>query len=922
MEKIKSLLLGSSKEEEKEAKYETGQPSSTHGGLTGEGSHFDNATETHTTGIGGNHTADHGTPPLSTAGSQPHPDAKSAAVAAAGLGSSQQTSGTSATPTSNLASPSQSYPTEFQTQTKNLGNEQIGSGLIGQSSSSGLTGQDTTSSSANTNTTQAGHGSIDQSALSGLTGSNAGSAATTTNPQTGPSVTGSSQTSGSHLGRDAALMGGAGVGAGALGSGVASHREREIDGGHGSSTAALGLGQSSGLGSSTGTSNTTSSTLPIRTHESTNPHGISSGTGYGSKQEPSITGPNHVTRDTAALGTAGAVGAGVHHHDSHAGSTGLGQGSIPQSSTHGPHTTNTANLLDPRVNSSGVSGHEDAIKHSPNHGGGAEQADSHHRASVGLTGSAKALEETREGDHGNITNTSGLGSSTARKGVPQTTGSSALGASNIGAGVSHQSATSTGPAPHGASNIGAGVSHQSATSTGPAPHTAGPHSKDYQNVLDPRVTPLNAAAKGNEQTASSSGNHYGRDAAVAGGVGTAAYAATQQHGSSGARDPAATQLDQPSTWAESGVPYSTTSTNQSGLTTHTSANEATIDNSKDHHYGRDAAVAGGVAGAGAGAYEADRYSHEKDLEKAQREAEKEHKAFKQAEKDYKHAEKQAEKDHKAAEKQAEKEYDKAEKQAEKDHKAAEKQAEKDHEKAEEEAEKKKKKGGFLSFLHRDKSKKYTKEEEDDFDRQEREHNASQQSHVGRNVAAGGAAGAAGTGALYELHHEQGKPAASEDPYATTSTSKTPLPDKPIGKDLGDHLHGADRNRGVAGSSGFAGEPGFGDGTTGADHGGLLHDHDHSKYSISHQKSGLTGAHGTSELAGSSTGHQQSGHQQSGLASSHGHSGVTGSSGADGTTGREFPLVGAGGHGHGEHDSGVANASGSGHDTSTQPRGMF
>ncbi|KAJ5050701.1 uncharacterized protein L3040_002576 [Drepanopeziza brunnea f. sp. 'multigermtubi'] len=884
MEKIKSFLLGSSKEEEKEAKDETGQPSSTHGGVTGAGSHFDNTTETQTTGIGGNHTAGHGNTPLSTAGSQPHPDAKSAAIAAAGLGSSQQTSGTSAIPTSHLASQSQSYPTESQTQNNNLGNAQIGSGPIGQSASSGLTRPDTSSSSANTNTTQAGHGSIGQSALSGLTGSDAGSAATTTSTQTGPSVTGSSQTSGSHLGRDAALMGGAGGGAGALGSGVASHREREMAGGHGSSTAAPGLGQSSGLGSGTGTSNTTSSTLPIRTHESTNPHGVSSGTGYGSRQEPSITGPNHATRDTAALGTAGAVGAGVHHHDSHAGPTGLGQGSIAQSSTHGPHTTNAANLLDPRVNPSGLSGHEDAIKHSPNHGGGAEQADSHHRASEGLTGSAKALQETREGDHGNVTNTSGLGSSTARTGVPKSAVSSGLGASNTGAGVSHQSATSTGP----------------------APHTAGPHSKDYQNVLDPRVTPLNAAAKGNEQTSTSSGQHYSRDAAVAGGVGTAAYAATQQHGSRGARDPAATQLDQQSTWAESGVPHSTTSTNQSGLTTHTSANEVTTDHSKDHHYGRDAAVAGGAAGAGAGAYEADRHSHEIDLKKAQKEAEKEHKAFKQAEKDYKHAEKQAAKDHKAAEKQAEKDYDKAEKEAE--------EAEKDAEKT--------KKAGFLSFLHRDKSKKYTKEEEDDFDRQEREHNASQQSHAGRNVAAGGAAGAAGTGALYELHHEQGKPAASEDPYATTSTNKTPLPDKPIGKDLGDHLHGADRNRGVAGSSGFAGEPGFGDGTTGADHGGLLHDHDPSKYSISHQQSGLTGAHGTSALAGSSTGHQQSGHRQSGLTSSQGHSGVTGSSGAVGSTGREFPLVGAGGHGHEKHDTGVANASGSGHDTATQPRGMF
>merc|ERR1711964_635821 len=118
------------------------------------------------------------------------------------------------------------------------------------------------------------------------------------------------------------------------------------------------------------------------------------------------------------------------------------------------------------------------------------------------------------------------------------------------------------------------------------------------------------------------------------------------------------------------------------------------------HYGRDAAVAGGAAGVGGAAYEADKHHREKELAKAQKEAEKEHKrAEKHAEKEHKHHEKEAEKD------------------------------DKHHEK---------KKGGLLSFLHRDKSKKYSAEEEAEFDRQEREHNASQ-SHTGRNATLGGAA---------------------------------------------------------------------------------------------------------------------------------------------------------------------------------------
>merc|ERR1712000_798193 len=243
-------------------------------------------------------------------------------------------------------------------------------------------------------------------------------------------------------------------------------------------------------------------------------------------------------------------------------------------------------------------------------------------------------------------------------------------------------------------------------------------------------------------------------------------------------------------------PYSTSSTQRSAV-------DPAMDRSKDHHYGRDAAVAGGAAGVGGAAYEADKHHREKELAKAQKEAEKEHKHdMKQAEKEHKHHEKEAEKD------------------------------DKHHEK---------KKGGLLSFLHRDKSKKYSAEEEAEFDRQEREHNASQ-SHTGRNATLGGAA-VAGAGAYAaDKHHDantnKSLPTApgnhgvgtgggtqnalaghghTSGAHHDDATHGTPLPEKPTGRDIGDKLHGVERNRGVTGATGFPDQPGFGDGTTGHQH---------------------------------------------------------------------------------------------------------
>lgn len=131
-------------------------------------------------------------------------------------------------------------------------------------------------------------------------------------------------------------------------------------------------------------------------------------------------------------------------------------------------------------------------------------------------------------------------------------------------------------------------------------------------------------------TSSSTGrdHHLGRDAAVAGGLGGAAYEAEKHHGKHDTHQ--TSQLGQSGATATSGNTY---------------PSHDTTTGSKDHHYGRDAAVAGGVGGA---AYEADKHhKHDKDLTQAERDAKKQHKHDeKEAKKEHKHEEKEAKKDHK------------------------------------------------------------------------------------------------------------------------------------------------------------------------------------------------------------------------------------------------------------------------------------
>lgn len=365
---------------------------------------------------------------------------------------------------------------------------------------------------------------------------------------------------------------------------------------------------------------------------------------------------------------------------------------------------------------------------------------------------------------------------------------------------------------------------------GPAPNTAGPHKKDWMNKLDPFVDshpssktadsdhPTNesdtvaksshaattgqsmatTSATSNEPQSSvvdsntSGDHHYGRDAAIAGGVGGAAYRAETHHQKNEMNEPSASTLANPSRTA-TGQSTAATTTTTSGA----SSSIPDTNTSKDHHYGKDAVVAGGV---GRAAYEVEKHhKHDRDLTQAEKDAKKEHKH------DVKEAKKELEN---GAKKKKEREDSK---------------------------------GGLLGFLHRDKNKKYTPDEEAEFSRQEREHNSS---HKERNTATAGAA--AGAGALYssDKHHYAGQtpttnPSPSTAPrttsnsmaitqraatsdaissshrYSKSHSGPTPLAEKPKGKDIGDILHGAERNRGVPGSSGYPGSEGFATGIGGA-----------------------------------------------------------------------------------------------------------
>lgn len=336
---------------------------------------------------------------------------------------------------------------------------------------------------------------------------------------------------------------------------------------------------------------------------------------------------SHLGRDAALGAGAGATAAGIggashgpeswqHQHSGHSHNyegDPCGPGaSAPggPSFTSGPHVTDTANRLDPHVNS-GVGATGSGLGSSTGSGLGSSTG-------TGL---------------GSSTTGTGLGSSTTgtRSGFGSTTTGSAsdpYGSSSTGTGHHHGRDAALG-AGAGAAGVGAyetGRGGAQSGSTGPAPTTAGPHKSDMLNKLDPRVdsdlskqqstsgtsvggtnttgpgshlgssttgTSSDPYASSTTGTGQHSGHHTGRDAALAGGAGATglgAYEAEKHHHAGS--DPSGT----------SGLGSSTTT--GAPHHSHHQGHHDRQQHASEHHLGRDA----GLAGAGtAAAYEAERH---------------------------------------------------------------------------------------------------------------------------------------------------------------------------------------------------------------------------------------------------------------------------------------------------------------------------
>ncbi|KAH0330264.1 hypothetical protein KCU74_g5292, partial [Aureobasidium melanogenum] len=242
----------------------------------------------------------------------------------------------------------------------------------------------------------------------------------------------------------------------------------------------------------------------------------------------------------------------------------------------------------------------------------------------------------------------------------------------------------------GAAGIGAGAYEHGRHQGGPSDAAFGtstfdPRSTNTSNVVDPSTDPTLAQQQ--------QGHHYGRDAALVGGAGAAgagAYEYGKHHGTG------------------SNLGTSTVDPSSTGRAPVVDPNHDPIltrEREERQRFARDAAVAGGAGAAGYGAYEAlDPKEQEKLAKHQAHEAEKARKAQQhQMDKNMKHQQHQTEKDLKHQQKEREHELAKQEKQAEKQREKEADRSEKEAERATKENEQPEKKHhGILGFLHRDK----------------------------------------------------------------------------------------------------------------------------------------------------------------------------------------------------------------------------
>ena len=294
------------------------------------------------------------------------------------------------------------------------------------------------------------------------------------------------------------------------------------------------------------------------------------------------------------------------------------EGGAVGSTTAGPHSSNLANKADPRVDSD-----LDGSRTVGSTGLGSGTGPSASSANQGSLGRDPAL--ASETGYGNdMTSATGTGTGTGTRsgtGIGTETGTRAGIGSGIGAGAGLGGPESWehGHNRHGHTYEG----DPCAAGEEIAPvtlHTAGPHATDTANRLDPLVAEDGTTTGGHHH------GHTGRDAALAGGVGAGAYEAsrdtpTTTAGTSLGSDlgPSNTNTTGTSSTGKTAGPHKSDLLNKldprvdSDLSKQQSTTGTTGtglgSSSNDHHYGRDAGLAG--AG-GVAAYEAEK--HHRDSE--------------------------------------------------------------------------------------------------------------------------------------------------------------------------------------------------------------------------------------------------------------------------------------------------------------------
>ena len=306
------------------------------------------------------------------------------------------------------------------------------------------------------------------------------------------------------------------------------------------------------------------------------PHASHDTTGFGHASEPSeSSSEHHLGRDAALLGGAGAAGLGVHEASkSH---------SSPVQQPASTATTGAAARYPSPLGSHEALADRTVPTQQPTY-----SPSSHNSPAVGSSEFPISSEAERS------SNDHHLGRNAALAG--------GAGAAGLGA----YAATKDHNEPADLQKSQASFATQPGTSE-PATYQPISQSQNPQHVTG---NPLTGAREPQQE------HHYGRDAALVGGAGAAGYGAKQYLNDRHAPTSSSTRNDGIVTEPTTGLPMNVgkygsdtggTDANPAIAShyneTPVSRTQQPLDQNKEHHYGRDAALAGGAGAAGYGAYQ-------------------------------------------------------------------------------------------------------------------------------------------------------------------------------------------------------------------------------------------------------------------------------------------------------------------------------